>query len=75
MPPAADEVLIIKSVTHRDFNEMIKVKMHVSEGHRYLFFISIDGLFEQKEKKVVMLLVIMAFLRKGRPEIFHQANL
>lgn len=36
--PADDEVLIIKSVTHRDFNAMIKVSLHLKQPNYMLFF-------------------------------------
>lgn len=35
---AADEVLIIKSVTHRDFNAMIKVKTLSHQAIQFLIF-------------------------------------
>lgn len=34
--PAASEVLIIKSVTHRDFNAMIKVKIFSQKAVTFL---------------------------------------
>ena len=37
---ADDEVLIIKSVTHRDFNTMIKVRIIYHEIKRSLFVLS-----------------------------------
>ena len=33
---AADEVLIIKSVTHKDFNAMIKVKITSKEANIFV---------------------------------------
>lgn len=34
---ADDEVLIIKSVTHKDFNAMIKVKITSKEADNFIF--------------------------------------
>lgn len=37
LSPADDEVLIIKSVTHKDFNAMIKVKITSKEANNFIF--------------------------------------
>lgn len=41
---AADEVLIIKSVTHRDFNEMIKVMIQSMVDEVFFFFFLLPSL-------------------------------
>lgn len=42
--PADDEVLIIKSVTHKDFNAMIKVKIASKEADNFIFSLYIVNL-------------------------------